>query len=621
MRCFYLFLVLLLSIALVHCTEKREDEEISPPPLPEEPITFNPSKEAVLLDLTFRSLDAQDAERNRYSARHMFDIAGVPYFETQVLSEAMKGSLILFSSPVKDGVFTTAEIDSLQNWVNAGGVIVSPACLNPAMNVFFGISGYTYKKDRHLMSWSEKELPELVYFDHPFEKTISFGKEKYTQLIKTYGYTPDQGEVLASFNSGEAAVIKRLSQNGRTYLFGLEWRDVIQRPQMNKDFDAQRVYSNGFEPASDVFPLFLRAVWADMQEASVWKYTIPKGYQTVLIPTHDIDSKTGYDEMHYMSDYEKGLGLNAHYFMTTHYFRDNLMSAFYNETAIEQAKAVLAAGHTIGSHSVGHFQDFSSDVLFPMGDRTLTKETYHPFYNTTTGMTENGFTYAELSVSKNLLESDVKTKVRSFRSGHLCANSSMTEAMEGCGYQFSSAFSAGDLLTGFPFFERRMYKWEGELSSVLQIPMAISDVFSSDPITKENYLQKVEIWKQELEALTNNYAPCVILVHPNREWKKKALRSFIEQLNRVECGLYNFETFGDFWLNRFDFDFSFDYNAEASTVTIRALRAHIVKNSSLGLVVESKKPIKAYRLIDEDLVKHPISVVSLSDTRKLVVIE
>lgn len=79
--------------------------------------------------------------------------------------------------------------------------------------------------------------------------------------------------------------------------------------------------------------------------------------------------------MYWLSEYEKSLGVSAHYFLTVHYFRDaGYLSDFYNEDTRPKAQRLLVDGHTVGSHSVCHFPDFSNTDLFPA--TVVTKEAY-----------------------------------------------------------------------------------------------------------------------------------------------------------------------------------------------------------------------------------------------------
>ena len=626
-------LLLLIVVSILFSCQKDKviptDDPVEPPdptdPEIELPIIteFKSHPEAAIFDLTDKQ-DPLDNARNLYSANHILTVSGIPYFETADMSTAMDASLIVISSPIEIGYFTQTEVDSLVKWVDNGGVIISPVCKDPSLQTLFGFNGSpSYNKNRYLINWTDSPQPELSYFDHANEKTISIGRDNGgNNVIKSYGYSlSESSDALANFDTSEVALIRNKIGAGRTYLFGVEWRDVIQRPQLNRDFEAQRVYSNGFEPSADVFPLFVRSIWGDMQPVSAWKHTIPNGYKTVLIPTHDVDATSGYDMMGYMSDYEKSVNINGQYFITTRYFADDIAKPYYIARTIELVRGLLDNGHRIGSHSVGHFPDMSDDDKFPLGSPSITRADYNPRY--INNNTENATTFGEVKVSKDVLELDFNVDIKSFRSGHLATNSFLTEALATSGYKLSTCFTACDLLTGFPFFERIGQDWGGELTSVLQVPIHVSDVFNKEDgaISSENYMQKVDIWYDVVNRHKDNYAPCIVLIHPNREWKMLALKALIDKINKTEFGFYNLDDYGDFWIKRNNLEFEFDYQDEEQQLIIMASPSSISKAATVGIMIDSKLPIKNYRLIDSDFKDYPISITSFGDNKNLVLIK
>lgn len=291
----------------------------------------------------------------------MLTVAGVPYTVTSDLEKALESDFVLFSSPILKKTFTAAEAATLKAWVEAGGTLMAPALSEATNEVceLFGVSGSKYLKTRNTYTWETDHLldKELEYMNTEEEIVVSLGNaEREESSIKTYAYTPTTGESMATFDTGETAVVRHCLGKGRTYTFGVLWRDVIQRSQLNKDFSAARATNNYFEPSADIYAFFLRSTFALTHKVSAWKFTVPGGYESLVIPTHDCDSRTAYGEMHYMSDYEASLGLSTQYMLTVHYFRqDGYLSAFYNDETIPKSRELIAKGHTVGSHSVCHF--------------------------------------------------------------------------------------------------------------------------------------------------------------------------------------------------------------------------------------------------------------------------
>lgn len=276
-----------------------------------------------------------------------------------------------------------------------------------------------------------------------------------------------------------------------------------------------------------------------------------------------------------MGDYEKSLGLRGHYFLTTHYYSDKknfgheYLSDFYDAAGIANAKQLHEDGHTMGSHSVCHFPDFSSvkncDVV--------TRDEYSKRATCENGKSTGASTWAEIVMSKNIIEGDFGNHVRSFRSGHLCVNSDFHPMLEEGGYEFQSCYTAGDLLSEFPFFGRMDNNWETDLSSVLTIPLHISDVYNENsglPLNNDTWETHPapDQWAEAMRKLKGNYASAVLLIHPNREWKMILEKRLVERLNLDDTGFYNFEDYGDFWKARLNAEFRVEYDDQKKKVTV-----------------------------------------------------
>jgi hypothetical protein len=209
--------------------------------------------------------------------------------------------------------------------------------------------------------------------------------------------------------------------------------------------------------------------------------------------------------------------------------------------------ALLSYGHTLASHSVGHFPDFDNEVNFPLGNAGNTPPQYQPFY--TGGISTGGTVMGEVEVSKNLIEDDHSVNVRSFRAGHLCYNDSLALGLMAQNYEFNSTHSANNVLTSFPYYDLNLRSFSGVESTILEIPMTISDVFSSDPITSANYPQKVNLWKNVARKYHNNHSSVVLLIHPNRMYKLTAQQMILDSLPEG-MEVINMEKYGDFWRKR-----------------------------------------------------------------------
>lgn len=554
-----------------------------------------------VLDTSSRNQESEksgDWSRSLYSATYMCDIAGYGYIVTDSLDMALDQDMMLISNCITKSSFSPEEWSRISDWVSGGGVLVAPALRSvdsgssAIVDSLFGVvsaeSGVR-GSGRKLINWNPDffSIPELEYIDEENERATSIGD------VKSFGLAAGNADVLARFDTGEAAVVRNLYGSGRAYLVQMAWRDVVQRNQLNRDLNASRQYNNGFEPSSDVWPLFLRSIYACAHELSVWKFTVPAGYTQLLVPTHDCDSRTAYDAMHYMADYEKSLGLRGHYFLTTHYFSDkknfghSYLSDFYNDETIPLAAGLLEAGHTVGSHSICHFPDFNkTDNVDVVG-----RDEYAFRATCEDGVSRGASTWAEVVLSKQILEADLGNNVRSFRSGHLCVNKDIPAMLEEGEYAFQSCYTGGDLLSEFPFFGRIENKWEGELSDVLTMQLHISDVYNNKegvpPLNDDSWDSHPapDDWYAAMQKLRGNYASAVLLIHPNREWKMTLQQRLVDMLDTAEVGLYNFEDYGDFWLDRLNTDYSYSFDNDSRTLTVVADTALMLR-SRLTFAVE-----------------------------------
>lgn len=595
-------------------------------PIPQDAVKI---KKAAILDLTGTVMENESQQRNLYSCQYMMSITGIPYFITTSLEEAVsESSLILLTSTPKATTFSAEEIAMLSDYVSNGALLFAPninTWATEELKTLFGVAQVSAptKKAGCTLVWSKDKHPELYYIDEPEEQTTAIGSISVSKM------TPSTGEALGYFNGDSASigVVKNTIGNGATYLFGLQWRDVIQRGQLDQDVNTGRGSSNTFEPSADMYPLFIRAAYTAANPVTTWKHTVPDGYHAVLIPTHDCDSRTAIDSMYKMAEYEQSIGLRAHYFITVHYFRQKgYMSSFWNEETLPEIKKLLRSGHTIGSHSICHFPDFGTykgtalDEHFPMKQYTREEYADYATHDMESGKSY-GSTWAELVLSKQIIEEDLGIKVRAFRSGHLCTNSYMPEAHKIAAYDFSSCYTASSVQSQFPFIQRMRNEWEGAPTGTLQMPLHFSDVYKGESMNENNYKEKAQEWIRLFNKLKGNYASSIILIHPNRGWKMIAQKILIDSFNKSDCGLYNFIDYGDFWLGRDKFDYDAFFVPGENKVIIKAKSADIAANPSLAIAIEAQiDDLSTIVLIDEHGVERPTQMRTLAPNRQLLIL-
>lgn len=566
-------------------------------------ITANANKRIVaLLDLTLKNAETSDVELS--SAKYILKTAGIPFIITSDVNVAKNYGTILGSSKFDVTTFTTSEKDTLINYVNRGGVLIAASVRDPYFNTLFGITANTNSNSNYTIKFNYfLNDPAFKWLNDTMEQTISLGKTTYTAVINTRHYDVAGALSLAVYNNNTTAVTKRIYGLGTAYALGFSFRNLIAINQQNLDFDANRFYSNAFEPTSDAVMLFIKGIYQAHAPRSVWLHTSPYNSKTSLMITHDVDATSGYDTMHFYADYEASLGIKASYFFTTHYINDGLLSDFYNLTTIPKVQYVLSKGHVAGSHSVGHFPDFDEEAVFPLGVLGNTSSNYLP-YNFGTGSTTAGSVLGETEVSKELLENNFGVVVKTFRAGYLCFHDKLINALDTIGYTNSTTFSAADILTNFPYQQRKDRSSTGALTNVWEYPMTISDVFTSNPISIANYPQKVATWLDIINRNMANHAPNVLLVHPTRKYKLTAQQDLI---NGLPSGVYvtNLDNFASYWKKRESVNFTSKVSNDSLTLIVPA--ALLPLDPSISFVVDKGQLLAHIKAEDE--FGNPITVI------------
>lgn len=528
-----------------------------------------------LLDMSQRNSESNDS--NLFSAEHILKVTGIPFVITASLNEALNHAIVFLSSEINSTSFTDDENILLTEYVSSGGILITPRMIDSDLFSLFGISNFSSSRTNHKLDWSEDLSPEFYdWINEPYEQQISLGDEGLSEVMKTYSYEITDATSLGTYNSGTDAVIKNNAGAGFAYSFGVAWKDVILRSQINRDYEAQRTSGNGFEPTQDVFMLLIRSIAKEHIPYLTWIHTSPGNSTSTLMISHDIDSSSGMDMLSIFSDSEREMDIVTDYNITVRYFSDALNSDFYNNRTTEITD-IMNSGHVIGSHSVGHFPDFADNNAFPMGTTGNTKANYTP-YNDDTG-TIGGTVYGECEVSKNVLENDFSLEIRSFRSGHLAYNKYLVNVLDALGYDYNSSNNASDVLTHFPYQNKMNRSFSGETSNVYELPVTISDVFRDTAISQENYVEKVAVWLNVLRKTNDNEAPSVLLIHPNRDYKLAAQELLLSQLPE---GVYieEMNAYGDFWKARETFDIKTIITDNIAYVTVSSEDIALDKNIS-----------------------------------------
>lgn len=502
-----------------------------------------------IMDVTARN--GETSLSNIHSLEHLVQLAGMPYVITTDVSVATNYPVVVGTSEFTASTLSASEKTALRSYVNNGGALVVPNVTDTALFSTFGLNNCNYNYARYFIRWdTSTHDPSMRWINEPNEITLMLGDSvQYpSSVIFSRGYVVNTATPLALYADGRAAITKNLYGAGSAYAIGLTFRDMVMRNQLNRDYEAQRYYSNHFEPGSDVLMLFIRGLYEEHVPFASWKHTAPEDHTSVLIMTHDVDCRQAMDTMYAFAAYEHQNDIEATYFVTTHYFNDDLDTNYYSGN-IPEILAVSALDHHIASHSVGHFPDFDNGSIFPVGTAGNTQTNYNPHYQVSAGHTINGTIFGECEVSKQVLENDIGQMVRSFRGGYLDYPLDLIDVLDSTGYRYNSTYSANDVLTGFPFHTTYSRGFSTAVSGIIEIPMTIDTDYDLDSMTPLNYVSRAARWVGVINKYADNYAPVTILLHPTLMYKLQA-EDYIYTHIPPTTEFMELGEFGKYWLER-----------------------------------------------------------------------
>ena len=550
-------------------------------------------REIALLDLSTPNAEGP-LNQNLYSAKQILDVAGIPYIVTTSVSVAQNYAMILGSSPVASGIFSSADKTILKNYVTNGGVLFLSRVSDSELYPLFGIaSGGASISTRHFLNFNTASNdPCLKWCDDSLEKTISLGSTNYSSVISTRNYVLNGASSLGAYEDGSIAITKKQYGSGYSYAFGIAFKEIVLRNEMNKDYDAQRKYSNFFEPTTDALFLLVRAVYNVHIPNGVWKHTSSKNSKSTVIMTHDMDATSAANLMNSFSDYELSKGIKATYFYTAHYFSDNLAGNFYDPFKTDIV-ALLNKNHELASHSVAHLIDMDE---MPTGSSGNSRSNYNPRSYAAPTASTGASCWGEMEVPLKLFQDDMGIHVRSYRPGYLIIHQDQMKVLNTLGYEFSSSNPSGDVLTNFPYFEHADKSMSGALLNLLEIPMTVSDVFHDWTLDSLSAPKMINIWQTVQLKNHANYAPTIVLLHPTRTWKLLNEKTFIDNLP-IGVAFRTIAAYGDFWKKRITTNYTSVINGNDLTITIA--NASLPLNADFSMIVENGQNLNSITVQDE----------------------
>lgn len=517
---------------------------------------------------------------------HALREMGVPFFVTRDFDRALEHRLVILFPGADKGTFTPEQVRRLARHVSDGGALFAQNVTADALRDLFGFREARRSLARHRIRFESGADPILKYLNRPEEREVRIASAAYKETVWSAGYLGDTtATVLASYDDGSAALLARSLGRGKAYLCGPSLTNLVLRCQSNRDFEAERHYVNVFEPGADVWLLVLRAWYESSTPDAIRLATVPNGRRSMLLLSHDIDWENSFAPAADFARLETEAHAGSTFFIQTKYLSDANSVSFYRGANLDRLRELAARGFSIGSHSVMHARGFNA---FELGPGSETFATYRP-RALSPDKAEGGTVFGEVRVSKALLDGEIPgQRTILFRAGHLRVPRTLPEALERCGYEFDSSFTACDVLSNFPYHLPRDLGFEDE-SGVYEFPVTIED--EEAPGIAGRIPEALEV----IRANADNGAINVLLIHTNdAKGKLEAEASLLKAL-AADVGVSDVLSFARFWRarDRLRWRVTPDAPPGAGTVAAtRALRLDVTADEAVsGLTFEFARPV------------------------------
>jgi hypothetical protein len=511
-----------------------------PPLIPSDAVQIFPERAPSQIAILLTKSD-----ENGESPIRCLQTMGIPFLVTRDLRTALRHKLLLLYPEVDGRTYDATQAQAISDFVAHGGVVFAQNVLWGGFKTLFGFDDVVPLRTRHKIIFdtgdTETADATLRYLNRAAEKEVPLGSSAIHEVIWSNGYKAGSGtRSLARFEDGSTAVLRHDVGRGHTYLIGVALNDVVLRNQQNRDYEAQRIYVNGFEPGSDVWLLLLRAWYETYSDTGIRLGTIPEGKRSVLMLSHDVDWENSFKPMLAFAAFEKSAGTSSTFFVQTKYLDDVNSHAFFFGQSLDILRELVAGNSDIESHSVIHTKLFNKVPLGTGGEQ-------YPSYHaraTRDNAAQDATALGEVCVSKSLLDGEIPAhETIFFRAGHLRVPPYLPEALVRCGYEFDSSFTAGDVLSNFPYrldFDLGMT----EPTPIFEFPVTFEDE-QLPPL-----VDRIPAMLDVIEANAENGAPSVILIHSNNAQDKlQAERALLSALPK-DILVENMTAYARFWKAR-----------------------------------------------------------------------
>jgi putative Ig domain-containing protein len=506
------------------------------------PLTVIPVQGTVESVLDWTSKDSGGTQEDVIAADHSLAPMGIPNIDTTDLTTARSNPFVAVAGVLDtSSKLSSSEISSLVSYVQSGGTLylwrpaVTPLLTSLGLTGFNSYSGVALRPLTFDVSQPD---PMLRYIDNPVEVNWQL---TVPSSSTTLGYLAGSCTTLATWSTGDAAVLNCALGSGRAYIFGWRLHHILTL--------AERQIVNGTAPqdtnvpvlGADICRLLMRGSYEGIAAKPQVRAFTPGGHHAALIITHDVDATTSYSFVPEFANLETSLGFKSTFNFTTNPYNNGWIGPLYIASGMDSIQYALNQGFDAEDHSFGHFPDFNTA---PFGTGSETAGNYMPMYSSTTASTSGMSALGELGVSRWLLENDFGITVESFRSGYLLLPTNFLRAVTETGYVRDSSYAAGFTQGSFPFVTISVNSGIVTSYPVMEYPIAISD----RGLTTTTESQIVSEWSTVIQANYANDAPTVLLLHPvDGTLRIQALRDLLAAVSGLDLWIGDLKTFAHFW--------------------------------------------------------------------------
>jgi len=516
--------------------------------------------------LDWTAKDNQGDSEDVLSADHMVTEMGIPNIDTTAFATAAANPFIVVAGVLNSASsLSTADISNLTSYVNGGGTLYlwepNVSGLLAALGAGSTVNDYLMltNEQRPLTFDTTQGDPILNYINAPEEINWS---PFFPPNDVTRGYSSGSCTPLATWSTGDDAVLRCDIGNGRAYVFGWRLRPLLELPELQLGNDTGPQGVNDIVPDADICRLLMRASYEAYAANPQERQWAPGGHHAALIITHDVDATVSYQNVPAGVDFENSMGFKSTYLFTTSPYDNGWIDDMYSAAGHQDIQYALDHGFDVQGHSFGHFPDFQTAIYSLTNPPSETAANYEPMFTLitispfccTSGMSAVG----ELGVSKWLLENDFSIPITTFRAGYTEIPSTLLQSLSVTGYQRDLSY-LNDLTRGaFPFvtftLDTSATPTTVTTYHVMEYPMSIADDASPavgltglDTTTVSQY---VDAWMKVIQFNYDNNAPTVLLIHPiDTTARFQALQQLLAAIQNqgLDMWIGDLTTFAKFW--------------------------------------------------------------------------